>query len=165
MSTATGSMDKALIGQLGGYPRALGLSAFLMLSLALLPGIPAVPFLALSGLAAAGAWFASKKKAGTAAAEAKSLAAKSAAPVAEEPIANALQIDQVRLELGYGLLPMINGHGGQRLTDQIKSLRRQLAQEIGFVMPSRSEERRVGTECVSTCRSRWSPAPYKSKYQ
>src|SRR3546814_20626030 len=31
---------------------------------------------------------------------------------------------------------MINGHGGQRLTDQIKSLRRQLAQEIGFVMPS-----------------------------
>src|SRR3546814_10170579 len=57
----------------GGYPRALGLSAFLMLSLALLPGIPALPFLALSGLAAAGAWFASKKKAGTAAAEAKSL--------------------------------------------------------------------------------------------
>src|SRR3546814_18948661 len=31
---------------------------------------------------------------------------------------------------------MINGHGGQRLTDQIKSLRRQLEQEIGFVMPS-----------------------------
>src|SRR3546814_15209314 len=101
-----------------------------------MPGSPAVPYLALSGLAAAGAWFARKKKAGTAAAEAKSLAAKSAAPVAEEPIANALQIDQVRLELGYGLLPMINGSGGQRLTDQIKSLRRQLAQEIGFVMPS-----------------------------
>src|SRR3546814_905895 len=151
-STATGSMDKALIGQLGGYPRALGLSAFLMLSLALLPGIPAVPFLALSGLAAAGAWFASKKKAGTAAAEAKSLAAKSAAPVAEEPIANALQIDQVRLELGYGLLPMINGHGGQRLTDQIKSLRRQLAQEIGFVMPSvRIQNNQIGR---ASCRDR-----------
>src|SRR3546814_7051067 len=72
----------------------------------ILPSIPAVPFLALSGLAAAGALFASKKNAGTAAAEAKSLAAKSAAPVAEEPIANALQIDQVRLELGYGLLPI-----------------------------------------------------------
>ncbi|MGF1630229.1 MAG: flagellar biosynthesis protein FlhA [Kiloniellaceae bacterium] len=135
-STATGSMDKALIGQLGGYPRALGLSSFLMLSLALLPGIPALPFLALSGLAAAGAWFSSKKKSAIAADEAKSIAAKSAVPVSEEPIGNALQIDQVRLELGYGLLPMINGQGGQRLTDQIKSLRRQLAQEIGFVMPS-----------------------------
>jgi flagellar biosynthesis protein FlhA len=135
-STATGSMDKALIGQLGGYPRALGLSSFLMLSLALLPGIPALPFLALSGLAATGCWFASKKKAAAANVEAEALAAKTAVPVAEEPIAHALQIDQVRLELGYGLLPMINGQGGQRLTDQIKSLRRQLAQEIGFVMPS-----------------------------
>ena len=135
-STATGTMDQALIGQLGGYPRALGLSSFLMLSLALLPGIPAVPFLALSGLAATGAWFASKKKSRAAAVDAKALADKNAVPVAEEPIAHALQIDQVRLELGYGLLPMINGQGGQRLTDQIKSLRRQLAQEIGFVMPS-----------------------------
>jgi len=135
-STATGSMVQALIGQLGGYPRALGLSSFLMLSLALLPGIPALPFLALSGLAGAGAYFASRKKARAAAGEATARAAKTAAPVAEEPIANALQIDQVRLELGYGLLPMINGQGGQRLTDQIKSLRRQLAQEIGFVMPS-----------------------------
>ena len=135
-STATGTMDEALIGQLGGYPRALGLSSFLMLSLALLPGIPAVPFLALAGLAGAGAWFASKKKSRATASEARDLAAKTAAPVAEEPISNALQIDQVRLELGYGLLPMINGQGGQRLTDQIKSLRRQLAQEIGFVMPS-----------------------------
>ena len=135
-STATGSMDKALIGQLGGYPRALGLSAFLMLSLALLPGIPAIPFLALSGLAGAGAFFAGKRNKASAAAEAQAIADRNAAPVAEEPIAHALQIDQVRLELGYGLLPMINGQGGQRLTDQIKSLRRQLAQEIGFVMPS-----------------------------
>ncbi len=135
-STSTGSMDKALIGQLGGYPRALGLSSFLMLSLALLPGIPAVPFLALSGLAGAGAFFAGKRNKAVAAAEAKAVAAQQTAPIAEEPIAHALQIDQVRLELGYGLLPMINGQGGQRLTDQIKSLRRQLAQEIGFVMPS-----------------------------
>ncbi|MEQ8357337.1 MAG: flagellar biosynthesis protein FlhA [Kiloniellaceae bacterium] len=135
-STSTGTMDQALIGQLGGYPRALGLSSFLMLSLALLPGIPALPFLALSGLAAAGAYFASKRNKATADAAAQAIADESAAPVSEEPIAHALQIDQVRLELGYGLLPMINGQGGQRLTDQIKSLRRQLAQEIGFVMPS-----------------------------
>lgn len=136
-SAGTGSMDKALIGQLSGYPLALGLSSFLMLALALLPGIPALPFLTLSALAGGLAWMASKRNAKVSAETA--LLAKSeaaAAPVAEEPIANALQIDHVRLELGYGLLPMINGQGGQRLTDQIKSLRRQLAQEIGFVMPS-----------------------------
>ncbi len=54
----------------------------------------------------------------------------------EEPINAALQIDQLRLELGYGLLGLINSEKGQRLTDQIKALRRQLATEMGFVMPS-----------------------------
>ncbi|NIA69488.1 flagellar biosynthesis protein FlhA [Pelagibius litoralis] len=135
-SAGTGSMDKALIGQLSGYPLALGLSSFLMMALAMLPGIPALPFLALSGIAGAGAWFASRRNARVVAEQAQLVASDAAVPVAEEPIASALQIDHVRLELGYGLLPMINGQGGQRLTDQIKSLRRQLAQEIGFVMPS-----------------------------
>ena len=50
-SATEGSADKALFGQLGGYPKALGLSSFLMLSLALLPGIPALPFLTLSAVA------------------------------------------------------------------------------------------------------------------
>src|SRR3981081_4832764 len=58
------------------------------------------------------------------------------APVKEEPINAALQIDQLRLELGYGLLGLINSEKGQRLTDQIKALRRQLAVEMGFIMPS-----------------------------
>ena len=56
-------------------------------------------------------------------------------PVTDEPIATALQIDQLRLELGYGLLALINSPKGQRLTDQIRALRRQIASEIGFVMP------------------------------
>ena len=135
-SAATGSMDKALIGQLSGYPLALGLSSFLMLALALLPGIPSLPFLTLSAIAGGFAWIASRRNQTAAAEQAQLAAVEADAPVAEEPIANALQIDHIRLELGYGLLPMINGQGGQRLTDQIKSLRRQLAQEIGFVMPS-----------------------------
>ena len=45
-------------------------------------------------------------------------------------------MDPVRLELGYGLLPLIGDGRGPRLTDQIKALRRQLAGELGFVMPS-----------------------------
>ena len=54
----------------------------------------------------------------------------------EEPITTALTIDPIRLELGYGLLPLINDDTGIRLTDQIKALRRQLASDMGFVMPS-----------------------------
>jgi len=55
----------------------------------------------------------------------------------EEPISTALKIDLLRLELGYGLLSLINNpRDGKRLTDQIKALRRQIATEMGFVMPS-----------------------------
>ena len=43
----------------------------------------------------------------------------------EEPISTALHMDELRLELGYGLLPLINGNEGDKLTGQIKALRRQ----------------------------------------
>ncbi len=132
-----GSTDKALFGQLGGYPSALGLSAFLMMSLSLLPGIPMIPFMLLGAIAGSLAYMATRQKSQR---EAELLAGEQAAaemlPVAEEPIGTALQMDYVRLELGYGLLPLINNEGGQRLTDQIKALRRQLAGEMGFVLPS-----------------------------
>src|SRR5690606_34038271 len=54
---------------------------------------------------------------------------------AEEDIAETLQLDSLRLELGYGLLPLINYQKGHRLTDQIKALRKQIARELGFVIP------------------------------
>ena len=42
----------------------------------------------------------------------------------------------IRLELGYALLSLINSEAGQRLTDQIKGLRKQLASDMGFIMPA-----------------------------
>ncbi len=132
-----GSTDKALFSQLGGYPAALGLSSFLMVSLSLLPGIPMLPFMLLAVLTGGLAWFISQsqfqRETAAAAAETE---AEAALPVAEEPISTSLQLDYVRLELGYGLLPLINTETGQRLTDQIKALRRQLASDMGFVLPS-----------------------------
>jgi len=132
-----GSAEKALIGQLSSYPKALGLSSFLMGFMALLPGIPKLPFLALAGFSGYAAYALSRQQ--TAEIEKKAVeaeAAKKKPVVAEEPISTALAIDLVRLELGYGLLPLINSEQGRRLTDQIKGLRRQMASEVGFIMPS-----------------------------
>ena len=56
--------------------------------------------------------------------------------LSDEPIANVLKVDLIRLEIGYGLLPLINEESNRKLTDQIKALRRALATELGFVMPS-----------------------------
>lgn len=47
-----------------------------------------------------------------------------------------MQIDLLRIEMGYGLLPLISEERGHRLTAQIKALRRQIASEMGFIMPS-----------------------------
>ncbi|MGO1117882.1 flagellar biosynthesis protein FlhA [Rhodovibrionaceae bacterium A322] len=136
-ATAEGTTDQAVFGQLGGYPRALALSSFLMMAMALLPGIPMIPFFLLAAVAGGFAYMTYRRQGVIEQEEVQREEEEAAtAPVAEEPISNILQIDQVRLELGYGLLPLLNNQGGQKLTDQIKSLRRQLAQELGFVLPS-----------------------------
>ncbi|HLB06550.1 MAG TPA: flagellar biosynthesis protein FlhA, partial [Alphaproteobacteria bacterium] len=132
-----GSTDKAVFGQLSAHPHALGVCSGLLAVLALVPGIPMVPFLALSAISGYGAWHLRNRRFREAEAKKRQAQAETAAtPVAEEPISTALQIDSLKLELGYGLLSLIDNQKGHRLTDQIKALRRQLASEMGFVMPS-----------------------------
>lgn len=131
-----GSTESAVFGQLSKYPRALGVSSFLTLCLGLLPELPLLPFLLLATASGGAAWQLSRtQQQNTDAEEKRTQDAIEATPV-EEPITTALAMDLLRLELGYGLLPLINDQAGYRLTDQIKALRRQLAGDIGFVMPS-----------------------------
>ena len=123
-----GSADAALMLQLGGSPKPLALAGGVALVLAVLPGLPMLPFLALAGVAGGGAWYRHKYPPG---------AVVEAPPVAtpsEPPISDSLRIDTIRLELGYGLLTMAGGEA-PRLTEQIKGLRRSIAQEMGFVLP------------------------------
>ncbi len=134
-----GSAEQALFRQFGKYPRAMALSAGLMVVLGLVPGIPAFPFLTLAAITGVLA-FASLKRQQAAEAEAEMEIATAPggaqAKPAEEPIAKALAMDTIRLELGYGLLPLVQGEGDQKLTDQIKGLRRQLAEDMGYVLPA-----------------------------
>ncbi len=132
-----GAADKALFKQLSGYPKALGMSSFVMVVMSVLPGMPMLPFLALAGGAGALAFYAGKREDKAAVAEKIAEAtAKAPAEPAEPPISDSLKMDNLRLELGYGLLPLINGaEDTDRLTDQIKALRRQLAADLGVIMP------------------------------
>ncbi len=131
-----GAADKALLSQLSGYPKALGMSAAVMLAMGLLPGIPMLPFFALGGGAGALAYMIDRRGKQAAAAEAaKTESTKT--PAAEEPVAAALKMDDLKVELGYALLPLVNApDGSERLTEQIKALRRSLAIDMGFVMPA-----------------------------
>lgn len=136
----TDSTDKVLFKQLSSYPKALGMSSFMAMSLGLMPGTPFFPFALLALMTGATAYYLDKQQteAHTEANAIKDIETKQekASKASEEPIANALRIDPIRLEIGYGLLPLINEETNKKLTDQIKALRRALASELGFVMPS-----------------------------
>lgn len=132
-----GSTDVALFDQFSRYPRALAMSSGLMFALALVPGIPKPPFLTLAALMGSLAYMSFQRDnlAEQKRIEAKALPVPGTVP-AEEPISKALAMDTIRLELGYGLLPLVQGEGGNKLTDQIKGLRRQLAEDMGYVLPA-----------------------------
>ncbi len=136
-SGVSGAADKAMMKQFSGYPKALGMSGGVMLIMSLLPGIPMLPFLLLGGGASALAWHLEKQHKAAATVAKREEATATAAIPTEEPISTALKIDDLKIELGYALLPLVNSQdGGDRLTEQIKALRRALAIEMGFVMPA-----------------------------
>ncbi len=129
-SGVEGSADKALVTQLATNPIALGMVSAAAGVIALIPGMPIIPFAALSLGSGYLAWRRSQ-----AARAPPPAAPKAAAAPEEEPISASLVIDDVKIELGYGLLNLINDLEGRRLTDQIKALRKTLAAEYGFVIP------------------------------
>ena len=133
-----GSADKALGKQMANYPKALGMSAGVMGLIALLPGMPMLPFLGLGAAAGYAAWRIAKtqREAPPAVTNADGTPAAPGAAPAEETVTDLLKLDDLKLEMGYALLALVNGEGQDRLTDQIKALRRQLAAELGIVMPS-----------------------------
>jgi flagellar biosynthesis protein FlhA len=132
-SGVEGSADKALVAQLAMNPIGLGMVSAAAGVIALVPGMPILPFAVISAGAGALAWRRSKAAQTP---EKPEVEASAAADAEEEPIATALAIDDIKIELGYGLLALINDLDGRKLPDQIRALRRTLAQEYGFVMPS-----------------------------
>lgn len=135
-----GSADKALLFQFTKHPKAMALTAVLMIMLALIPGVPFAPFAFLGfGLAGLTFWAFHVQNKAEERTKMETTVAKAGganAPVAEEPISKALAMDTIRLELGYGLLPLVQGDDTNKVTDQIKGLRRQLAEDMGYVLPA-----------------------------
>lgn len=145
-SGAAGAAEKAVINQLTRSPAPLGITSGFMLFMAAIPGVPALPFMLLGGVSGYLAWYMFQNPQaleegdeGFAAEGTPQLEGPSGEGTAEggeDAEDDFLTIDSLRLELGYGLLPLINYQKGHRLTEQIKALRKQMARELGFVIPS-----------------------------
>jgi flagellar biosynthesis protein FlhA len=134
-----GSADKALGNQLMSSPEGLSMVAGIAVFAGLLPGMPILPFFVLAGGAGYMAWRAQNKREQirtdeTLREQAKAAKEQEAAPT-EEPISDSVAVDELKVELGFGLLSLINEAEGRKLTDQIKAVRRQIATEFGFIAP------------------------------
>ncbi len=133
-ATAT-NLGSEVAGQLLFQPRAAIVVAVILLVFGLLPGLPTLPFLALAAVTG----FVGVSARGGAPAAAKTAPEEDEEPRRKEDekerLKEVLQVDPVEIEIGYGLIPMVDAKTPGNLLDRITLLRRQLAQEFGFVVP------------------------------
>lgn len=120
-------LGKDLTRQLLVNPRTLATASGILLLFGLIPGLPHFPFLAIA-LTAGGTAYLIKKQTD------KGLKEEQAEAVKEEaPVESYLETDPLALEIGYGLIPFVEGEG--ELLNKIKAMRRQIAADQGFIVP------------------------------
>ena len=111
-------------------PKAVGTAAGILLALGVVPGLPHLAFLGLGGVAA---WFAYRLSQ-----EAKKpteAAPVSTPPQAENAVPQLAPLDLMEVQVGYGLIGLVEGKHGTALLDRIKGLRKQFADTMGFLLP------------------------------
>jgi len=132
--SATGEpLGAALRNQLLGSRRAVALTAGVMTLFAFVPGMPALPFLALAGGLA---YSVRKTGARVAAAAAAAVKEEKLKPTPEtDGVETALPLDVLSLEVGYELIRAVDPSMGGTLVERITGLRKQIASELGIVIP------------------------------
>ncbi|MDL2404839.1 flagellar biosynthesis protein FlhA [Rhizobium calliandrae] len=131
-----GSTDQAVINQLSGYPRALAVAAILMGILAVMPGMPFIPFLILGGLMAGGAWFIPRQveaenKLRRDAEEKKVMQTKE---MEKDSVKSVLTTSEIELALGKIVSTRLLG-AHQELAFRVGKMRKKFATQYGFVVP------------------------------
>lgn len=131
-STSSSNLGQDITEQLFVQPKAIGTAAAILFFFALIPGMPKVSFL----LIAAGAGLLAWRLVKAAPTAQESAEAEAAPPSAIETVDLLLPLDPLEIEVGYGLIGYVDVAQGGELLQRIKSLRRQLAVEMGFVIPA-----------------------------
>ena len=119
---------------------AMTLVAGFLVLLGLVPGMPTLPFLALGAAVGAGAALIKRRRKAAEEGAAEAAAQKGAggrAPLLEagESPAALLQVDPLEVELGFALIPLVDEMREDNLLNRVTNIRRQLAMELGFVLP------------------------------
>jgi flagellar biosynthesis protein FlhA len=131
-TTASGELGEEMKKQLFTQPKAIVLASVMLFTFALIPGMPKVAFIIVASLMSFLAYnlFQSGEK------SVETQEETAPAPAAEAAADLLIPLDPLCLEVGYGLIPLVDTSQGGELLHRIKALRKQLATEMGFIMPA-----------------------------
>ncbi len=135
------SMGREFMRQFAVHPEVLGVTSVIVFAFAFIPGLPTAPFLVLSTGIGGLAYLAYKEirpkeeKRALEEKVAKEKAAEGPAPGSQEEMEKLLSLDLIALEVGYGLIPLLDETQGGDLLERIRGIRRQIAQEMGVMVP------------------------------
>lgn len=134
-AAAEARMGEEFIGQLTNHPKALRLVSGVLLLFAIVPGMPTVAFMTLSLVLFMVALFADRIKGENKLPE-TGKKKKGSAPDSPEEVQALLPLDIMELEVGYGLIPLVDEDQNGNLLARIRSIRRQFALDMGVIVPS-----------------------------
>jgi len=143
-AAARNNLGQELAKQLFFYPRAMLILAAMLFVMAIIPGLPALPFLVLSTVTAIVGWQLRKRgvptsspTSGAAVGKAVQTGAEApgAAAPAPEKLESLLHVDALQIELGYGLVSLADKRKGGDLLERITGVRRTFAQDMGVLIP------------------------------
>ena len=133
-ASSEGQLDSEIRRQVFAIPEPIGLAGVVLVLLALVPGLPKIPFLSL-GLAA---MYCAKRmiEKKHAADQTKTEPTAAATTQAKESIETLLRVDTVAVEVGLGLVRLVEGGGQSTLLQRISGVRKQMASDMGFILPA-----------------------------
>ena len=134
-SASQGTMGGDFARQFIKYPRAVNLAALMIFFFGLIPGLPHMAFILLSILIAGVSYLAREQQRGEEArAEADTSEAEEVLP-GPEPVEHLLSVDALEVEVGYGLIGLVDKEQGGEFLDRVHAIRRQFAQDLGIIIP------------------------------
>ncbi len=128
------NLSTDLTDQLLQHPRAFVISSGALFFFALIPGLPHFPFFLLSALSGFIAYNKFKDNKNVQVIERKKIEDDAKAPIPEK-VESILPLDVMELEVGYELIALVDADRNGELLDRIKSIRRQFALDMGFIVP------------------------------
>ena len=141
-ATAT-NLGRDIMNQIVRNPRALGTASAFIGLLGVVPGMPLLPFLSIGVAGIGGAWYANKSlnapattTTGGAAGNADGGNGESKAEGQGDTLMTLLEVDPMELEVGLGLIGLVDKGMGANFLTRITLIRRQIAQELGIITPT-----------------------------